>query len=157
MKTIELTVYKFKELSKQAQAKAIDSNRDTNLDYEWWNCTYDDMESIGATITSFDLDRREIKIKLNKPINEIINTILAEHGQECQTYITAKCFEKQVRERELKGLKQEESTIRMFKDSISLQYINMLEKEYEWLTGDESIKESLIANEYDFLETGVRY
>jgi len=157
MKTIELNLYTFKELSKEAQQKAIEDHRYFNVDHEWWNCTYDDMENIGATIKSFDIDRREIEIVLNKPINEIINTILTEHGKECQTYITAKCFEKQVRERDKKGLKQKADTVRMFKDSIGLQYINMLQKEYEYLLSDESVKQSLIANEYDFLETGKRY
>jgi len=158
MKTIKLNLYKFKELSKEAQEKAIEDNRYFNVEYcEWWNCIYDDMENIGATIKSFDIDRREIEIVLNKPIDEIVNTILTEHGKECQTYITAKCFEKQVRERVMKGLEQKEGTIRMFKDSIGLQYINMLQEEYEYLISDECIKESLEVNEYDFLETGVRY
>jgi hypothetical protein len=157
MKTIEITLYQFQELSKEAQQKAIENNIYFNVDHDWWNCTYDDMENIGATITSFDLERKEIEVKLNKPISEIINTILTEHGKECQTYITAQCFVKQVRERENKGLAQKPSTIRMFKDSIALQYRNMLEKEYEYLISDECIKESLIVNEYDFLESGERY
>jgi ribosome-binding factor A len=157
MKTIKLNLYTFKELSKEAQEKAIEDNRYFNVDHEWWNCTYDDMENIGATIKSFDIDRREIEIVLNKPIDEIVNTILTEHGKECQTYITAKCFEKQVRERVMKGLEQKEGTIRMFKDSIGLQYINMLQKEYEYLTSEECIQDSLIVNEYDFTESGKIY
>jgi hypothetical protein len=32
-----------------------------------------------------------------------------------------------------------------------------LEKEYEYLTSEETIKESLIANEYDFTEDGKIY
>lgn len=41
--TTTCTIYKFAELSDEAQQAAIDGYRDGGLGYEWWNCAYDDF------------------------------------------------------------------------------------------------------------------
>jgi len=154
MKTIQINLYQFNELSDEGKKKAIDYNRSFNVEDEWWNCTYDDMENIGSTIKSFNLERKEIKIELNKPINEIINTILAEHGKDTDTYNVAKYFEKQVNETHHEGLQQDALVVRMFKLELGKVYIKMLELEYYYLISDEAVGEILEINEYDFLEDG---
>lgn len=39
--TKEFKIYKFKELSEKVQEKVIEQNRDCNVNYDWWDCTYD--------------------------------------------------------------------------------------------------------------------
>jgi len=175
MKTIELNLYTFKELSKEAQQKAIEDNRYFNVDHEWWNCTYDDASTIGLEVTGFDLDRdKHCTGKLTQSGNETAFLILDNHGDECDTYKLAKTFDnewsklvkkysdgvtldKVAEEREY-DFDVEADTLehKFLKDLLNL-YANMLQKEYEYLLSDESVKQSLIANEYDFLETGKRY
>ena len=59
METRQIKVYKFKELPEEAQQKVLDKFRNINVDYEWWDFTYDDAKNIGLKITAFDLDRFE--------------------------------------------------------------------------------------------------
>jgi len=49
-RTIRTKVYLFNELSKDAKQKAIESFYDLNVDYDWWECTYDDFKSLAETI-----------------------------------------------------------------------------------------------------------
>lgn len=42
MRTIEVSVYKFDELSDSAKEKARKWYRNGNLNYEWWDCVYED-------------------------------------------------------------------------------------------------------------------
>ena len=175
MKTIKTTLYQFQELSKEAQTTVIEKNRDINVDYDWWNCTYDDALTIGLEITGFDLERnKHCNGKLSDSGTETANLILDNHGEECDTYTLAKEFlndwSKLVATHS-DGVKLDEVTEgreyefdnlaydleeEFLKDLLNL-YADMLEKEYEYLISDECIKESLIVNEYDFLETGERY
>jgi hypothetical protein len=175
MKTIEITLYKFNELNETAQAHAIENNRHFNVDYEWWNCTYDDALNVGLEINGFDLDRsKHCTGKLISSGSETSNLILDNHGEKSDTYILAKEFKNkwsklvtkhsdgvkldkvtEEREYEFDNL-ADDMEYRFLNDLLAL-YADMLEKEYEWLIGDECIKESLIANDYDFLQSGARY
>ena len=58
MKTHTINTYSFNELSEEAQQKAIENLSDINVNFDWWNFTYEDAKNIGLKITSFDLDRR---------------------------------------------------------------------------------------------------
>ena len=57
MRTIETKVYKFSELNETAQQAAIQKNCDINVDYNWWEFTYQDAKQVGIIISSFDIDR----------------------------------------------------------------------------------------------------
>lgn len=54
MRTVRTKVYKFSELSEQAKEKAIESFYNINVDYEYWDSTYEDFklfcETIGLTV-----------------------------------------------------------------------------------------------------------
>lgn len=56
MKTIEIKLYKFDELSEAAQDKAIEHLYDINVDFEWWDSTYDCIIETGACI-GIDIDK----------------------------------------------------------------------------------------------------
>jgi len=50
MKTIEVTLYEFKELSPEVQKKVISRESNINTDYDWWDATYDDFATFCETI-----------------------------------------------------------------------------------------------------------
>lgn len=53
MKTKTITLYSFDELSDDAKEKAIDKLYNLNVDYEWWDSTFDDAKRIGLEIRGF--------------------------------------------------------------------------------------------------------
>lgn len=55
MQTIELTLYKFSELSPESQTAAIEHRRRSELDYEWWDCTYEDFQAICKILGLYDV------------------------------------------------------------------------------------------------------
>ena len=48
MKTVTVNTYGIKELNDKARTRAIEKHRDWNVDYDWWDFTYDDAKAIGA-------------------------------------------------------------------------------------------------------------
>jgi len=175
MKTIKTTVYNFNELSDDAKQKAIDTNREINVDYEWWGSTYEDAENVGLKITSFDLDRnRHAEGNFTDDSYSVACQIVAEHGEMCATYKTAKEFthiwEKAVKyysdgiqtdtvadektEEFDEYIEEKESE---FLENILEDYAIILQNEYEYLQSDEAISETLIAKEYEFTEDGKQF
>jgi hypothetical protein len=168
MKTITLNTYKFSELSEEAKEKAINKLYDLNVDYEWWESVCEDAKNIGLKITSFDLERnRNAEGEFILSANEVAQNIFNEHGESCETYKTAQSFmndwqpvfnnymdemhedyERQESEDKLMDIENE------FLKSILEDYSIILQKEYEYLTSEAAIIESIEANDYDFYESG---
>lgn len=168
MRTIETTVYSFDELSEEAQQKAIDTLCSVNVDYDWWEYTYEDAETIGLRITSFGLDRdRHAEGEFLLSACEVAQNILNGHGEQCDTFKTAKNFlsefepvfasymdetsadyECSVIEDELQYMEAE------FLDSLLEDYSIILQHEYEHLQSNEVIIETIKANDYEFTENG---
>jgi len=165
MKTIKTTVYNFEELSDKSKQVAIADNQDINVNFEWWESTYEDAERIGLKITSFDLDRnRHAEGNFLLSANEVSQNILNEHGEQCETYKTTEAFmevwqpvfdnyitEEEDNEEELIEIEND------FLNNILEDYSVMLQNEYEYLISDEAIAETLISNEYEFTEDGKRF
>lgn len=159
MKTKTINLYEFDELSDQAKQRAIADNCGINVDYwEWYHSVYDDAENIGLKITGFDLDRnRHCTGKAIDDVLTIAHKIKTEHGFDTPTYKLASEFVKEyaaldedIDAGELRDFENE------FLKSILEEYSILLQREYEWLTGEEAIVDSLRANEYEFLEDGSR-
>lgn len=171
MKTIEVKIYSFDELSEEAQKKAINSHSDINVNSDWWENTYYDAKNIGLEITSFDLERnRHAKGNFMLSACEVAQNILNAHGENCETYKTAASFleefnplfseyldessehyESSERESQLQDLEE------TFLNDILEDYSIILQNECDYLQSEEAIKETLIINEFDFLESGKRY
>ena len=47
MKTVKVKVYEYDELTKEAQEKVLEKLWDLNVDYDWWECVYEDATIIG--------------------------------------------------------------------------------------------------------------
>lgn len=133
--------YKFDELSGESKERALEELAYINVDNEWWDCTQDDAREIGLNITSFELDRyQHITGELLDSIANICEAILANHGESCGTYKIAKKF------RHRTGEDNEE----LFLKELLNEYLSILNNEYEYLTSEESIVETIESNEYEF-------
>lgn len=171
MKTIEIKLYSFDELSDDAKQKAIESLSDINVDYNWWQWTYEDAKNIGLKITSFDLDRRRHATgEFILSACEVAQNIFNQHGEMCETYKTATNFmeqwqpvfsnyldetHKDYESRESEELMQELED--EFLESLLEDYSIMLQNECDYLQSDEAIIETIRANDYDFTENGKLY
>ncbi len=90
MRTVRTKVYKFDELSEQAKRVAIDKLSCINVEFDWWDSTYEGAKNIGLEITGFDLDRnRHADGHFTLAANEVAANIFRDHGDMCETYKTA--------------------------------------------------------------------
>jgi hypothetical protein len=168
-KTIEL--YEFDELDDKAKDKARDWYRQGALDYEWWDCTYEDAKTVGLELTGFDLDRnRHATGKFIESAPEVADLILKNHGETCETYKTAAAFIKERdeivdnAERDEHGELVSEYELDQKLDEVEAEFLRalledysiMLQNESEYLTSDESVDEMITANEYTFDKSGNR-
>jgi uncharacterized protein YqkB len=172
MRIKETKVYTFSELNEDAKQQALENLADININHDWWEHIYFDAEKIGCEINGFDIDRgNDCNLEFQLTGFEIANKIVANHGEQCETYLTAKQFlfdhdnlvfqhsdgknTKVVAEdneidfdNDLDQLEGE------FKHSLSEDYRIMLSHEYDYLTSEEAIIETIEANEYEFDEHG---
>lgn len=173
MKTITVNLYQFSELSDSAKENARNWLREWYPDYGWWENTYEDANNIGLKITGFDIDRPNYcNGELTNDSHYTANKIKTEHGEECDTYKLAVKFlanwdalvakysdgdgEKVTEGNEDDFDTEADELESDFKDDLLEEYLSILKNEYEYLTSDECIDETIIANEYDFTENGER-
>jgi len=168
MKTVEINIYKFKELSESAQQNALEKLYDLNVDYDWWRWTYQDAAEIGLEINEFDLYRRSIGGLLINGANECANLIMANHGQNCGTYKLAENFLSEYQkildkypvvnwDNEADFDQEMEDISETFQNDLLEEYLSILQNEYEYLTSEEAIIDSIEDNDYDFTEDGELY
>lgn len=176
MKTKTITVYSFDELSEESQNKALSQLWDLNvMDSFWYESVFEDAERIGIKITGFDIERRNTcEGNFIDDSETVANKILAEHGEQCETYKTAKKFLDAWSPlyKELQGLEESEELygymskrineldaictdlIDQFEHDLFEDYRIILRNEFEYQTSREQIIESIKANEYTFTEDG---
>ncbi len=176
MKTISITLYNFKELSPEAQKKALNGLAYTNVEYcNWWESTYYDAENIGLTINGFDIDRRSnLKAEFIDGAYNTANKIVKEHGEICETYKLSKefiaNFDKlnlsysiDIKKPEFSEENQNEFDSKAdeletdYLNSLCYEYLKLLRNEYEYLTSEKCIIENIEANEYYFTIDGKQY
>lgn len=162
MRTESRNLFTFGELSDKAKERALDLNRDWDVEgLDWWQFTYEAAKRIGLKITSFDLGRRsECSGQFTRHGKDSAQAIFEEHGPDCETVATAKAFLKDFFSLELEDETGEpsdrdlEECEKHFLQSLLEDYRIMLGKEYEWLTSDDQVAEFLECNEVEFLEDG---
>lgn len=168
LEVTEKWLYKFDELSDDAKQKAVQCFHDINVDYEWWDYIYEDAKTIGCKISSFDLDRnKHCDFSLVDGANEIVDKILENHGEDCDTYKLAKSFRTDwdmlvekysdginknvvTEENEDDFDNEADDLINKFEKDLSECYASSLQREYDYLTSEEAIIETIQANEYEF-------
>ena len=171
MKTIttKTDVYKFDELPDDVKEKAIENLYDINLYYDWWDGIYDDAENVGLKINEFDIDRGSyVKAEFIEDACFTANKIIENHGEMCETHKTAKQFLidrdeiVNTAEKDADGEFTDEYQLDQnlddveneFLKSISEDYRIILTKEYEYMSSEKAIIETIEANEYDFTLDG---
>lgn len=175
MKTIEIKLYSFDELSDEAKQKAIEKLSDINVKYDWWNTTYEDAENVGLKITAFDIDRASyVHGEFIFPAIAVSAKIIQEHGKDCATHKTALKFsadydvlvakysdgidKTKVTYENEDTFNQESGALENdFLNSLCEDYLKILRDDYEYQTSEEAIIEMIIANKYDFTEDGKLY
>lgn len=164
MRTVRTKVYQFSELSKEAQKKAIDKMYYVNVDFDWWEQMYEDAAEIGLKITGFDIDRGNFcEGEFNLSANEVAQNILNNHGEMCDTYKTAVKFMEEWQPVFNTYMETEEGEDKLleiegdFLNSLCCDYLVMLRNEYEYMTSEAAIIETIEANEYEFTVDGKRF
>jgi hypothetical protein len=167
--TIKRELFTFDELSDEGKEKAIENLRYINIeDHEWWDYVYSDAEDIGLKITEFDIDRGSYAHgNFTLSAEEVAANIIRDHGETCETYKTAENFLAEhnpvyadYMNEESENYESPESEDKLqemeseFLKSLLEDYRIMLSKEYDYLTSEEAIRETIEANEYEFTEDG---
>ena len=160
-KVKQVRVYSFDELSDQAKKKAISQFSDINVDYDWWDGVYDDAKNVDLNIRSFDLGRgRVITGDFVYSAENTFAKIKKEHGDQTETHrIAVEYFS------EIDKVDQDaddaddkiEEINEEFKERLLGAYWRMLESEYEYLSSEESVIETIRANDYEFTEDGRQF
>lgn len=174
MRIIETRAFQFEELDSQTQEKVIENNRTMNVDSDWWyECEIDNFKhEMGIKINEFDIYRKTINITIEDSF-DTAQGIVNFFGEESSFVKTAKTFIKdrdalvkkygEGNEKEGYSVKEEYWSVfdeeieyleEEFRREIADEILSMLTLEYEYQTSDDGIKETIIANEYEFTEEG---
>lgn len=163
MRTMEIKVYQYEELSDKAKQKAREWFARACEGDEWWDFTKEDAKNIGINITSFDTYRQTINGEIITSATQVIEEIIKNHGEQCDTYKTAKRYEptfkklEEMRDSDDPKFDDEwENSEHEFLHDILEDYLLILKKEYEYHQSDEYLEEGILANEYEFYEDGRR-
>ena len=167
MRTIELNIFEFSELSEESKANAIEKLSDINVDYDWWDCTYEDAKMIAIDIKGFDIGRGsycEIEVD---DCQDSAKLIIVNHGECCNSFKSAKDFletsakltnlldEDEDNEYKIEAIEELlESLEDVFKKELSEYYLNDLRVDYDYRLSDEAVIEAIENNNYEFLENG---
>lgn len=161
IETITRTLYQFHELSDKAKGRALEKLWDINVNNDFWHehiCDHD-AKLIGCSIPSFSLAHcGEIDFHCDDP-EATAKLIIEHHGETCQTYKLAHDYIDGNSTTSGWGPFNERTTGKgdddaLFTDALGEEYLSMLRREYEYLTSEEAIIESIEANEYEFTEDG---
>lgn len=147
-----ITYYKFSELSEASQEKALSNLYNINVsDSYWYESTKEDAKQIKCKIVEFDIDRGSYcKMQLGyEP--DVIEAILTKHGETCETYKIASEYKSKILDAE--GNVYSDIALD-FRQELQEEYLSILRREYEFLTSEAAIKETIEANEYEFNEEG---
>ena len=175
MRTTEVKLYQFEELSTEAKEKAIEENRTINLNWEWSDCTCESMKEAGVKINSFDIYHRDINITIEDS-HETALRIIENFGETMEVVTLSKQF---IKDRDalikrlgegndIAGYSVKEEFIDEYDEEIEYleeeyrkemaeEILTWLRDEYEYLQTDETVAETLIANDYEFTEEGAIY
>jgi hypothetical protein len=169
MKVIQLKLYPLEELGEKGREKALADHLQVNVDYDWWETLYRDAEDAGIRIDGFNLDRKDC-IYAGFTLDAVYTAgkVTDHHGQHTDTFLTTAEFCKN-RDKLLNGrprdadrayLRTDELAEAMelwetnYLHAISKDYFRLLSGEYDYLTSEKAISETLTANDYYFTADG---
>jgi len=181
----QITVYTIDELDEEVKNDIIEKNRYYLVEFGWWDGCLDEFENLlndyGMEILddnnfSFDLQRKSLTISLyvnncrklfekvlspetkNKFFYECLKReenpyvdVSINHNMKADVYIEWK--EEEFDENLIDEI---ESEINKFLQKLKRTFMEILEDEYEYITSDEAILDTIRANEWLFTKDGIR-
>jgi len=169
VKVTRTELFPHDELSEKAQRAAIEGLYAVNVDdHDWWDGTYEDAKSIGCDIGGFDINRGGDISFMCDDHEATAHAITKDHGDSCDTHKLAAEFLGErdsiigsadkdedgefVDEYQLDARLDEAGE--EFARALGEEYLSILRRDYEYLTGEEAILETIKANEYEFTVDG---
>lgn len=169
MRTKTIEVYQYKELSEKAKEKArIWFLQGDDFQFEW-DCMKEDTKTIGLDLQEWDYGRYA-KGKFIDSAEETAHKIEKEHGEQCETYKTAKTYLAsrdnviEMAERDESGNFVDECEVDKNLDELDAEFLKdlledyriMTDKQLEYCQSEEYIAEAMESNEYEFNVNGKR-
>lgn len=160
MKEITVKIYQYSELSEKSKDVARQWYLESMDSSFCWEYVCDDAKDIGLIIESLD-DHRPNKGHFSVSATECAAKIMKNHGEACETFKTANKYMENLlfasRDTESEGYEDLcEELEKEFLQSLLEDYRIILNRDIEYQQSNESIAESMQANEYDFFENGKR-
>lgn len=157
---IKINVFKYAELPEAGKKQALINLADINIEPGWWDFMYQDAKTLGLRIISFDTYSRQITGKFITGAENFAKAGIEYFGQGpirslCLNFIA-----------DLESLRSNEANTEYFRDeeaeilssallkAVLREYLNDLGSNYEHLTSEESVIDTIEANEYLFTEDG---
>lgn len=164
MKTIEINLYKFDELSEEAQARAIRKYQGRDF-YDWWSFIQYNAKECGVIIESFDTYRGDISASFKWEAHDVANALIYFWGSDTDIGEISKKF---LADREALYIDynddecedfddKEDELVDEFHSDVSHYFLKQLRDELEWLESDECAKDYFISMDVDFTEDGTEY
>lgn len=175
MKTIQIKLYSFNELSKDAQETAIENVRENITDY------YHDRDALnslkefakhfnselkGWEIDFFNTSFSSVKFAEVEEMEESeLKELIMQMGEfnpetlkglgDCK--FTGVCFDEDAADGARKAFFAGERDVNEILQAGFNTWLKSVHADTDFLTSDEGIKEEIEANEYDFTEDGEQY
>ena len=161
MRIIEIKAFQFEELDSQTQNKVIENNRTINVDSDfWWHDELHNFkDELDIIVNEFDIYRRAINITIEDSF-ETAEKIVNFFGEKSSIVYSAKTFIRDIKFIEEKykdnwKLEEEKEYLEEeFRREIAEEILSMLTSQYEYEISDDAIKETILANKYEFQEDG---
>ena len=175
METRTYNVYKFNELNDEQKEKVVHNLRDINVDYDWSQWTIKDetirLETLGynnaeiffsgfwsqgdgASFTATGDIEKLVPKKLRKFVDGITFSKSHQYEHEYTMSIHVEYNDEPTGRIQLVEFDNLEKELLEDARNEAREIYKRLQNEYEYLTSDKSIIETIEANEYDFTEDG---
>ena len=176
MRTIRTKVYKFSELSKSAKQTAIDNLRDINVDYEWHDMTTDEQtreliekgfEDAKIMFTGFSCQgdgacfsckNIDFNLFLNGKYKDLDISANITHNWRhyfaTSTTVNLDTQDNGITDEEYREI---ENDIKDERERLGNEIYRTLEKEYDYLTSEPAIIETIETTEYEFTKDGKQF
>lgn len=194
MRTINVDLFTFNELSEDVKEKVISNNREINVEHDWWEFIYEDFEencafdlkkiyfsgfwsqgdgamfeynSLPSTFMDSFIDQLELSSMRKNWLRN--NIFISGRGKHSGHYYHEKSCSHNIRWEVDNGdlhwgttfYQWLESFEGDFEDYVTNLYedecrklYRALEDEYNYLTSDESIVDTILSNEYKYTQDG---
>ena len=179
MREMNVTVYSFDELSEEAQERALNAFRCSNVEFNWWEDSYDTIRTAGKLL-GLEIDDIHFHTDLYCIFDAHYEYARGASAAVCKEFSWADDLHEVARKLQAlqrrhfyslscavtKGRSMNYYRCFRFGEDYECEELGdiiddfahwarvLLRDEYKYLTSDEAVKEMIEANEYEFTEGG---